>query len=229
LKKLLLFDIDGTLLRAEGATHKAITRTYKELFHAQKTIDIGSLIGATDCGIFKDAANKLLGRQLSDSEMKAVEKRYLELLPGELAAASFQVKPGVKELLPLLCGMKNIVLGLETGNLEPAAYMKLKQGNIAGYFKSGGFGSDSENRADIIRKAIERAGIVSGASFKPGDIFVIGDAPNDMISGKAAGAVTIAVATGILPWEQVKAAGPDYCLKDLTDIRTFLHYIGCEN
>lgn len=228
MKKLLLFDIDGTLLRAEGATHKAITRTYKELFNAQKTIDIGALIGATDCGIFKDAASKLLGRQLSDAEMQAVEKRYLELLPGALASASFQVKPGVKELLPLLYGMKNIVMGLETGNLEPAAYMKLKQGKIAGYFKSGGFGSDSENRADIIRKAIERAGTANNISFKPGNIFVIGDAPNDIISGKAAGAVTIAVATGILSWEQVTAAGPDYCLKDLTDIPAFLRCIGID-
>ncbi len=226
MKKLLLFDIDGTLLRAEGATHKAITRTYKELFSAQKTIDIGSLIGATDYGIFKDAANKLLGRPLSETELKAVEERYLMLLPGELANANFQVKPGVDELLPLLSGMDNILLGLETGNLEKAAYMKLKQGHIDGYFKFGGFGSDNENRARIIRKAIERGSIIAGRAFKPGNIFVIGDAPNDVISGKEAGAVTIAVATGILPWEQVLAAGPAYSLKDLSDIPAFFRCIG---
>jgi phosphoglycolate phosphatase len=226
LKKLLLFDIDGTLLRAEGATHKAITQTYKELFGVQKTIDIGSLIGATDYGIFKDAAQKLLGRQLSDAETKAVEKRYLELLPGELAKASFHLKPGVKELLTALAADKEIVMGLETGNLEKAAYLKLKQGNIDGYFKFGGFGSDNEDRARIIRLAIERGSLLNRRAFKPGKIFVIGDAPNDIKSGKEAGAVTIAVATGILPWEQVRSAGPDHTLKDLADIPAFLKIIG---
>lgn len=228
MKKLLLFDIDGTLLRAEGATHRAINRTFQELFNVWQTVDVRVLIGATDRGIFKNVAGKLLGRQLSDKELKAVEKRYLELLPGELAVVNFHIKPGVKELLPLLSAREDVILGLETGNLEPAALMKLKQGNIDGYFKCGGFGSDSENRTIIIRKAIERASRLNGGAIKPENIYVIGDAPTDINAGQEAGIVTIAVGTGLLPKEEVMAAKPDYFLNDLSDIPKFLKCIGCE-
>ncbi len=227
-KTLLLFDIDGTLLRAEGATHKAIDRTFRELFNVQQTIEVGSLIGATDYGVFKDAAKKLLGRQLLAHELKAVEKRYLELLPGELAIANFHIKPGIKELLPLLVARDNIILGVETGNLEIGAFMKLKRGEIDGYFKFGGFGSDSENRVQIIQKAIARANRLSGRVFKPENIFVIGDSPNDIRAGKAAGAVTIGVGTGLLPKEEVLAAEPHFYFDDLSDIPAFLRCIGCE-
>jgi phosphoglycolate phosphatase-like HAD superfamily hydrolase len=227
LKKLLLFDIDGTLLRAEGATHKAITRTFHELFAAEKIMDVRSLIGATDRGIFKDAAHKILGRQLSAAEMKAVEKRYLELLPGELAAANFSVKPGVKQLLPLLCAGKDIIMGLETGNLEKAAYMKLRRGELDDYFKFGGFGSDSESRPELVRKAIARAQKRSAETIMPENTFIIGDAPNDIKAGKEIGIVTIAVGTGLLPREEVLAAKPDYFLDDLSDIPAFMKIIGC--
>lgn len=228
MKKLLLFDIDGTLLRAEGATHKAINRTFNELFGSQKLMPIGSLIGATDRGIFKDAANKLVGRQLTGAEMQAVERRYLELLPAELANANFHVKPGAHELLDYLSADKEILLGLETGNLEEAAYMKLKQGHLDNYFKFGGFGSDSEDRTRIISLGIERGCNIGGRAVEPQHIFIIGDTPNDIKSGKAAGARTIAVATGLLPWDEVKAAGPDFTLKDLSDIPAFLKIIGVD-
>jgi phosphoglycolate phosphatase-like HAD superfamily hydrolase len=226
LKKLLLFDIDGTLLRAEGSTHRAVNRTFLELFNVKETVDIRGFIGATDYGIFKDAGRKLLGREISGKELKDVEKRYLELLPVELAAVNFHVKPGVAELLALLSGMDNIILGLETGNLEISAYLKLKRGAIDHYFKFGGFGSDNENRTGIILKAIERA--QKFGAVGPADTYVIGDAPNDIISGKEAGTATIAVATGLLPWQDVLATGPDYHLKDLSDPAVFLRCIGCE-
>ena len=229
MKTLLLFDIDGTMLRAEGATYKAVMRTFRELFGTAKIIDIRDLIGATDRGIFKDASKKLLDRQLTEAEMKAVEKRYLELLPGELAVASFHVKPGVKGLLSLLKTKKDIIMGLETGNLEKAAYMKLKQGGLDGYFKFGGFGSDSESRPEIVRKAIERAQQKSASAIKPANTFIIGDAPADIKAGQEAGIVTIAVGTGLLPREEVLAAGPDYFLEDLSDIPAFLKIIGYDD
>ena len=228
MKKLLLFDIDGTLLRSEGATFKSITQTFQELFGVKDTINILSLIGATDCGIFKDAAKKLLGRQLSGKEMKAVQKRYLELLPEDLVAARFELKPGVAKLLEMLSSRKDIILGLETGNLEAGAFLKLKRGDIDKYFTVGGFGSDSENRTDLIRKAIERANKLNGRPIKPENIFVIGDAPHDIRAGREAGAITIAVGTGLLTKEEVMAAKPDYFLEDLSDIPVFLKLIGCE-
>jgi phosphoglycolate phosphatase-like HAD superfamily hydrolase len=157
-----------------------------------------------------------------------VEKRYLEYLPEEIADANFGIKPGVPELLQLLDADKEILLGLETGNLEAAAYMKLKRGKLDGYFNFGGFGSDNEDRARIIRLAIERGCIRNGRAVKPQNVFVIGDAPADVRCGKEAGARTIAVATGILPWQDVLAEGPDYALKDLGDMAAFLRCIGVD-
>ena len=228
MKKLLLFDIDGTLLMSEGATRKAISRTFQELFRVSQSIDAINVIGATDRGIFKNAAILLLGRKLSGKELKGVEKCYLELLPGELAAARFHLKPGVKKLLPLLAARREILLGVETGNLETGAYMKLKRGHIMQYFKFGGFGSDSENRTEIIRKAIDRAEKLNKGPVEPEGIYVIGDSPNDIIAGREAGAVTIAVGTGLLPQETVLAAKPDHFLNDLTEIPAFLRCVNCE-
>jgi phosphoglycolate phosphatase len=226
-KILLLLDIDGTLLRAEGATHQAITETFQELFVVKASIDILSLIGPTDYGIFKDAAVKLLGRQLLDKELKVVTKRYLELLPEKLHTIPFHLMPGVKELLLLLADREDIVLGLETGNLKPAAYMKLKRGNIDQYFLFGGFGSDSEDRTELVRKGIERARALNHGTIANDNIYVIGDSPHDISAGRNLGVNTIAVGTGLIVKEKLLAEEPSFYLKDLNDIPAFLQCIGC--
>ena len=221
-KTLLLFDIDGTLLRAEGATHKAVVRTFQELFGIQPTIDILSLIGATDYGIFKNAAVKILGRQLLEKELKAIANRYMELLPGELEAVTFRLMPGVKELIPILAAREDIILGLETGNLEKSAYLKLKKGGIDHYFSLGGFGSDSEDRTELVRIAIERARRSNHTYLPEENIFLIGDAPNDVVAGRNAGINTLAVGTGLGLKEELLAESPSYYLKDLNDIQAFM-------
>jgi phosphoglycolate phosphatase len=228
VKTLLLFDIDGTLLRAEDATRKAITETFQELFGVQASIDILSLIGVTDYGIFKDAGIKLLGRQLLGKEMKAVEIRYLELLPFKLQTVPFYLMPGIKELLVFLAGREGIILGLETGNLEPAAYLKLKRGNINQYFSFGGFGSDSEDRTELVRKGIERARALNHDVISNDHIFVIGDSPHDISAGNNLGVKTIAAGTGLIAKDKLLAEQPSFFLKDLSDIPAFLQCIGCE-
>jgi phosphoglycolate phosphatase len=227
LKTLLLFDIDGTLLRAEGASLKAAIRTFQDLFGIQPSIDIISLVGRTDYGIFKDAAVKLLGRQLLEKELEAIAERYLKRLPGELEAiVSFWLMPGVKELLPLLAAREDVILGLETGNLEPAAYMKLKRGGIDGYFSLGGFGSDSEERTEIVRIGIERAHSFNHDAIPDENIFVIGDSPHDISAGRKLGVNTIAVGTGLVDREKLMAESPSHYLKDLSDIPAFMGCIG---
>jgi phosphoglycolate phosphatase len=158
-----------------------------------------------------------------------VENLYLELLEGELESANFDIKPGVKELLPLLAAREDILLGLETGNLEVSSWMKLRHGGLDSYFRFGGFGSDSESRTELIRMGIARGEKLNGGKFDPGRVFVIGDAPADVKCGREAGAVTIAVGTGILDQAEVRAAGPDFYLKDLSDIPAFFKCIGCRN
>ena len=227
MKTLLLFDIDGTLLGAEDATRRAISKTFRDLFSAGGAIEEISFTGRTDPGIFQDVAGKLLGRTLPDKELALVSERYLALLPEELhRLTSFRLMPGVKRLLSLLADTKDIILGLETGNLETAAYMKLERGGIEGHFALGGFGSDSNDRTVIVRTAIERARQLNHEIIPEENIFLIGDSTYDIAAGRELGINTLAVCTGHTKPDILLAESPSCLLPDLSDTGYFLRCIG---
>jgi phosphoglycolate phosphatase-like HAD superfamily hydrolase len=225
-KTLLLFDIDGTLLRAEDATRQAIIKTFRDIFGIENPIQNFSFSGRTDPGIFRDVALKSLGRPIGDGEYQTVADRYLSFLPGELKRCAFRLMPGVARLLSELSRRTDVILGLETGNIEPAAYLKLKRGDIDHYFSFGGFGSDSEDRTELIRVAIERARKLNNGAIADENIFVIGDSPHDISAGKNTGASTIAVGTGRSDKEKLLAESPTGYLPDLSDINLFMRYVG---
>jgi phosphoglycolate phosphatase len=227
LKKLLLFDIDGTLLRAEDATRQAINEAFQNLFQIDGSLKDMSFLAWTDLALFHEAAVKLIGRTLDGGEYAAFTRAYTQYLQGRLQTCKFYLMPGVAALLPRLSAREDVILGLETGNIESAARLKLERGGISHYFPSGGFGSDSSERSELIQKAIERAGEMAGAAIPVKDIYVIGDAPYDISAGKKVGVHTIAVGTGIVEQSKVLAEKPDYYLKDLTDIVAFFRCIGC--
>ena len=227
-KTLLLFDIDGTLLRAENATRVAINETFSALFGAQKAIEDISFLGRTDPELFQEAAMGLLGRRLGDKEYDMFVRGYLERLPIQLKQCNFFLMPGVEALLKTLKARADILMGLETGNIEPAAYLKLKRGGINHFFTFGGFGSDSVEREGLIRKGIERARALNHGVIPDENIYVIGDSPHDITAGKNVGVKTIAVGTGIVAQDKMLATAPLYYLKDLNDLPAFLRYIGCE-
>jgi phosphoglycolate phosphatase len=135
--KLLLFDIDGTLLRAENAAHLAIDRSFQDIFGNDRATKDISFFGRTDPELFQDAAVKILGRRMDNEEYTALVKLYLTFLPEELERCTFHLMPGVEELLLELSAREEVLLGLQTGNLEPSAYMKLKRGNIDHFFHFG--------------------------------------------------------------------------------------------
>lgn len=224
---LLLFDIDGTLLHAEDSTRNAMNAAFRRRYGAAAATQGVAFFGRTDPELFQEAALGFLGRRLTDAEYAEMVATYLEILPDELARNKFYLMPGVAALLPRLAARKDVILGLETGNIEPSARLKLKRGGIDGYFTCGGFGSDSADRAALVRAAIERGRRLAGDAVK--HIYVIGDAPHDIKAGKAAGARTVAVGTGRQDRGQLLAAGPDYFLEDLADGSAFLRCIGCES
>lgn len=227
MKTLLLFDIDGTLLRADDATRKAMITTFRELFRIEQSINNISFTGRTDPGLFQDVAVKLLGRTLLDGELASVAERYLSHLPAELELCeSFHLMPGVAQLLPLLSAREDIILGLETGNIEPAAYLKLRRGDIDRYFSLGGFGSDSEDRTELVCIGIERARALNHNVIPDENIYVIGDSPHDISAGRNLGVNTLAVGTGLVARDRLLAESPSYYLKDLSDISLFMEYIG---
>jgi phosphoglycolate phosphatase-like HAD superfamily hydrolase len=226
-KTLLLFDIDGTLLKADDATRRAINTTFSEIFGIENPEQNVPFIGRTDLGIFKDVALKLLGRPLRSGELRQVADRYVTLLPAELELCeSFHLMPGVELLLSYLSARTDVILGLETGNIEPAAYLKLKRGGIDRFFSFGGFGSDSEERTELIRIGIERARALNHDNIPEENIFVIGDSPHDISAGKNSGVNTIAVGTGRADKTKLLAECPSCMLPDLSDIPLFMRNIG---
>ena len=226
IKTLLLFDIDGTLVRAEDATRKAMLRAFHDIFRTEQTFENVSFVGRTDPELFQETSLIVLGHRLGEREYAALTERYLSLLPQELTNCAFRLMPGVAQLLEKLTAIENILLGLETGNLETSAYQKLKRGNIDHYFSLGGFGSDSENRTELVRIAIERARSVYDDCIPDNRIFIIGDSPHDIIAGRNVGANTLAVGTGLVPKEKLLAESPSYYLSDFNDIHEFMKCVG---
>jgi phosphoglycolate phosphatase len=226
LKKLLLFDIDGTLLRAVGATRKAINETLRDLFNARGISEEMSFYAKTDLELFRVAALEVIGRTFTPGEHDVFTRGYAERLVGQLKNNPFSLMPGVAELLPLLAARENIILGLETGNIEATALLKLEHGGIRHYFKCGGFGSDHEERAEIIKEGVRRARQLDHGPLTEENIYVIGDSTNDVSAGKKAGVKTIAVGTGLVNQDEVRAEKPDFYFKDLSDIPAFLRCIG---
>jgi phosphoglycolate phosphatase len=224
--RLLLFDIDSTLLRAEDATHQALDRAFRVIFGGNRATKDINFFGRTDPELFQEAAVKILGRRMNGEEYAGLVKKYLAFLPEELEHCKFYLMPGVEELLLVLSGREEVLLGLQTGNLEPSAYMKLKRGNIDRYFLFGGFGSDSADRTEVVKKAIQRSRNYNGGNIPGENIYIIGDSPHDIIAGKNCGANTIAVGTGKSDKAELLAAGPAFMLADLDDIPLFLRQIG---
>ncbi len=225
--KLLLFDIDGTLLHAGHAPKHAVNLAFEELFGVTDAFGETVTNGRTDPLILHDIAVRTLDRDLSADEYHAVCKLYCTYLPEALRSVpGFHVLPGVRELLEECSAHPQILLGLETGNIEGGARLKLDHGKISHYFAFGGFGSDSSERADIIRAAIERArNALNVTDLEAQNIFVFGDAPQDVTAANLLGLNSIAVTTGRFCKEDLSTYGPMLILEDLRDRKRILDFV----
>ncbi len=214
--KLILFDIDGTLLWTDTAT-KAANRAFSQMFGIKNALSGISLSGKTDPLILEEMFDKNLGRKFDDGEAEEIYKIYIEFLNHELASCDDSyVLPGVRELIYALNSSDNIILGVATGNIEQGAWLKLKHMDLDDYFKFGGFGSDSAIREELIKKAIERA--INYSGYKVFEkVFVVGDTPYDITHGRAAGALTVGVATGSYSEDELKQHNPDFLFSDFSE------------
>jgi phosphoglycolate phosphatase-like HAD superfamily hydrolase len=221
--KLILFDIDSTLLKDGGAATAAFHQAFLELF-GQPPVRIDKH-GLTDQYINRRIAQLTIGRELTAAESQQLHDRYVELFPEYLQASeAFQLLPGSLALCNLLGNDPGLLLGVQTGNLEPAAWAKLRHGGLAHHFRFGGFGEDAEDRARLVGMAIERGQTLAGRSVAARDIFVVGDSVFDIQAGNANGAVAIGVATGRDSTAELLAAGARVAVADLRDT-TLLHGI----
>lgn len=223
---LLLFDVDGTLIHTGGAGIRAFQRTFRELFRVTMATDGIRFHGRTDREILEDIFVAGFGRPPTPEQVEAICRRYLGYLHDEVPQSpGYRIMPGLPHLLEVLAARGEVRLGLATGNLEGAARIKLSRADLNRYFSFGGFGSDAKDRTALIRKAIDRGKSLVGGSHEI-RVIVIGDTDLDIACGRAAGAMTVAVATGGDSWETLRQASPDHLLKDLSRPEELLAILG---
>ena len=211
----ILFDIDGCLISTGGAG----TRSWRSAFEALHGIpaDIGEFTeaGMTDPEVGRLTFTRVIGREPTDREMARLLGAYLDRLASEVERSpDYRVMPGVAALLPRLVD-SGILLGIVSGALEAAAHIKLARANLNRFFCFGGYGSDSRDRGELTRLAIERAGRIHGHALDPTRVLVVGDTPRDIEAAHAAGVIAVGVATGRYTVEALRAAGAEHMLPTL--------------
>lgn len=213
--KLILFDIDGTLVDTGGAGARSWAWAFERQF--DRGIDIGehSTAGMTDPAIGRTTFTEVMEREPTDEELMRLLTSYQSVLPDYVASSpDYRVLAGVSELLERLT-QAGALLGLTTGGLEAAAHAKLGRACLNHYFLLGGYGSDSEDRTALTRVAVDRGRRMLDASLDLDDVFVVGDTPLDIAAAEGVGAVSVGVASGRYDVEELRAAGADHVLVSL--------------
>ena len=226
MKRLILFDIDGTILTTNGAAKQAFHRALLEVYGQAGPIDTHPFDGKTDPQIARELLSLGgLTDQAIDEGAPALWRTYLRELAVELARTDHRtgVYPGVVELLAELERRpESAVLALLTGNVEPGAELKLRSASVDTRFGFGAFGSDNERRDQLPAIAVERALEHTGRRFRDREIIIIGDTPFDITCGASLGVRAIGVATGRFSTDELRDAGADAVLENLADTESVL-------
>ena len=218
--RLALFDIDGTLLTSAGVATATFSQVLAEVAGRPVPADGYSMAGKTDPQIVRDLLRRAgLLPQAIDGMVPRVLDRYLERFPAALAASPRpRLFPGVRDLLAHLAALPHVLVGLLTGNVERGAAIKLGHFGLGDRFRVGAYGSDSEDRRALVEVAVRRAEALTGRRFAARDVVVIGDTPLDIDCGRAAGALTVAVATGPYSTDDLEAHHPDALFRDFAEV-----------
>jgi phosphoglycolate phosphatase-like HAD superfamily hydrolase len=220
---LLLFDIDGTLIDSGEAGTRSLNLAFEKLFSVGNAFHGISMAGKTDTQIMKEG---LMKHGISfNSNLDSVINTYLMHLQKEINNERRHIKPGIYELLERLSLLKDVKLGLITGNLEPGARIKLQPFKLNNYFPTGAFGSDDEDRDRLLPIAIKRFEKICQRKIDITECIVIGDTPRDVNCAKINGAMCIGVATGPYSIAELVRAGADHVFRDLSDHYNFLQFL----
>ncbi|MGV8141777.1 MAG: HAD family hydrolase [Candidatus Woesearchaeota archaeon] len=223
-KRLVLFDIDGTLVRKGKAHRQAFMKAFKEVLNLDlQSDDFGDRYqGFTDTGIIYDLMKRNEIKIDADTVKEIITVMIREFEKSD--HSGMILIDGVENTLKELSRHNDIIIGLVTGNLESIAYGKLKHFNIREYFLLGGFGHISDVRSELITDAINQTEKKFG-SIDKSRVFIIGDTHRDILAAKEAGVRVIAVATGHMSSEDLKQYNPDYLFEDLKDTKRVLEVI----
>lgn len=214
--RALLFDIDGTLLDTGGAGAESWKRAFTELYDIPADIGQFTDNGMTDPDVGRKTFAAVLHREPTDAEFdRVMEARNRHLRDAVAESRGYRVLAGVDALLPRLLS-EGYLLGLVTGNVEVAAHIKMHRGGLNRWFSCGAFGSDSLDREEVTRISLQRASLVYGAQLSPDQALVIGDTPRDVAGAHSAGMACVGVGSHHFSADELRAAGADAVLDDLT-------------
>ncbi|OGS07652.1 MAG: hypothetical protein A2270_08255 [Elusimicrobia bacterium RIFOXYA12_FULL_51_18] len=230
--KIILFDIDGTLIKAGGAGSRGLNKAIKEMCGVDKICDKFSLQGSTDKENFATAFKHACGKKPTAKQFRELELKYIGFLPAEvkrsLKSKNYSKLNGVEKLLVLLSKRKDVMVGLGTGNLKEGAFIKLEPSGFGKHFAFGGYGCDSHIRSEVLKKAVERAGKIVKTEIRPADVYVIGDTHLDVAAAKEAGYHSAAVMDGFGDQKLLERSGSELIVKDFTDLYPWLIWLGLE-
>ena len=223
--RLLLFDIDGTLVNTGGAGVESLKMTVRNRFRTEDDLRDIEIAGKTDRAIIRDILCKY---QVDPTEenITSFAREYIDGLPLCLSRTRGRVLPGIQQVLERLKPQPHIVLALLTGNLQEGARLELQHYGLWDFFEFGAFADDHYDRNQLGAFARKRAQLKHGHDFDAADIDVIGDTNHDIACGKAFGARTIAVATGSWSRERLQGCAPDFWFDDFSDADDVIEKLG---
>jgi phosphoglycolate phosphatase len=230
MKRLLLWDIDGTLIQPNRVGSKAMCRAMEALFGSAGAMSQINMAGMCDWGIWREA---LAAEGHSSEDVDVRRERYFDRYVAELAAIlespehqDPEALPGVGPLLEALSAREDVIMALLTGNVEAGAWLKLRKVGLDRFFQFGAFGSDAPERSSLPVIAVEHARRQSGGHrFAGKEIVIIGDTVHDIRCGAALGVCAVGVATGPTPAVELYAAGADHVFDSFEDTEAVLEVL----
>lgn len=229
MTRLLLFDIDGTLVLSGGAGGRAMRRAFKDIFGFDNGLRSISMAGRTDAWI---VSQMLLEHGLPDThpDRQRFHDVYIEYLRTEIAAPhpEKRVLPGMRDLLDVLVERDDVYLALLTGNYRRGAEIKLEHFDLWRYFPAGAYGDDSHDRNGLLWTAMANVEAAGGPRVRPSDTVVIGDTPLDVAVAVAGGARSLGVGTGGYDVDTLLESGADAAVQDASDLGEVLRMLQLE-
>ncbi|MGB2578868.1 phosphoglycolate phosphatase-like HAD superfamily hydrolase [Elusimicrobium simillimum] len=233
MKKLVMFDLDGTLVCSGMCGKDGLDKAIFNLFGKKPSYDISLISGNTDSKNFPIVFEQTMGRKIKPAELKKLKEEYLKVLPGVVAAKvkskAYKNVKGVEKFLTALAKQKDVCVALGTGNFEDAAYIKLKPAKLDKHFKTGGFGETGADRAKMLAAGVKRAEKDFKTKFPAENVYIIGDTYKDVLAAKENGYHSAVILSGEGDQKKLQRAAAEVEVKDFTDMDTLFVWLDIKN
>lgn len=228
--KLILFDLDGTLIKAGHPGSRALNYAILHITGQEEICSKVDINGTTDMMNFTEAYRVATGNMPDEDQIREITDRYLARLPHEVEYSvkngQYEVVKGAEAFLKMLSSRKDVLVGLGTGNIERGAFIKLGPSGLGRYFPYGGYGEDSHDRARMLKTGVTRGCYLADISPASAEVYIIGDTHKDILAARANGYHCAIVSDGFGNSEKIQQAKPDFIQPDYTNTKAWLEWLG---